>query len=298
MRYRTLGRLQWQVSEIGLGTAWLEGDPRRGLEPSLDESVELVHKALELGINFIDTARAYRRSEEILGHALQGVNDRYYLATKAYRADGAPPYSRDAVLRNFDESRRWLRRDRVDLLQLHEAGSATWEEVMGPGGGLEGLRELQEQGGAEAIGVTGRHPEFLAKLIDTGEFDTVLTYNDYNVLERSARDVLIPAAMSRGVAVLAASPLGCGLLSPKQPEQVANRPDPVRAKLGRLAAEFGGAAGPLHHVAIRYLVSDPDVATVLAGPASLEELCDVVAAAERGPLNDQDLETIRGIQSV
>lgn len=100
MRYRTFGNVGWRVSEIGLGGAWLEGDPRRGPKLGLDQSIALVRKALELGINFIDTARAYGRSEEILGHALQGVKESYYLATKIARADGAVPFSRDTVLKS------------------------------------------------------------------------------------------------------------------------------------------------------------------------------------------------------
>ena len=98
--------------------------------------------------------------------------------------------------------------------------------------------------------------------------------------------------------VLAASPLGCGLLSPKRPEQIRRHSDSIADKVRRLAAAFSGAAGPLHHVAIRYLLSDADVAVVLSGPACLEELCDVASAAERGPLNEQELDTIRDIQSV
>ena len=79
---------------------------------------------------------------------------------------------------------------------------------------------------------------------------------------------------------------------------MSNRPDCIKDKRRRLADQFDGSAGPLHHVAIRYLMSDPDVATVLAGPACIEELCDVMSAAERGPLSEQDLDTIRDIQSV
>ena len=83
MRYRRFGKTDWQVSEIGLGGSWFYGRPEMGLKP-VSHGVGVVERALELGVNYFDTAPLYGkgRSEEVLGHALKGVTDDYYLATK------------------------------------------------------------------------------------------------------------------------------------------------------------------------------------------------------------------------
>ncbi|MBM4081468.1 MAG: aldo/keto reductase [Planctomycetes bacterium] len=295
VRYRTFGRLGWQVSEIGLGAAWLAGS--RGRTNSLEESVEIVRKALALGVNYIDTARYYGRSEEILGQALQGVTQPCYLATKAGCTPKYFDYTRDAVLRSFEVSLRMLKRKRVDLLQIHEANAATWERLMGPGGALEALHRLKSEGLVRGIGVTGRNPEFLAKLVDSGEFDCVLSYADYDLTTRLARDVLLPVARRRNVAVVLGSPIKGGLLGPERAARLAQAPAELVAKVRRLEAEFAGPRGPLHHVALRYLLSDPDAAVVLSGAATTDEIADVANAAQAGPLGESDLALIRQVQT-
>lgn len=293
MRYRTFGRLGWRVSEIGLGAAWLFGHLDRS--NTLDQSIAVVRQALSLGINYIDTARYYRRSEEILGHALQGVSQPYYLATKAGCEPADFDYSCDAVLRSFETSLRVLRRERVDLLQIHEANTATWKQIIGPGGALEALHRLKKEGLVTGIGITGRNPSFLARLADTGEFDSVLTYSDYDLTTRLAREVLIPTALRCGAAVVLGSPLRGGLLGPKGLDVIEHHPEAVAQKARRLF-EALSHSGPLHHLGIRYLLSDPDVSVILSGSASEGEICDVVKAAEAGPLSQDIVATIRQVQ--
>jgi aryl-alcohol dehydrogenase-like predicted oxidoreductase len=293
MRYKTFGRLGWRVSEIGLGAAWLFGHTDR--PNTLEQSVAVVRKALALGINYIDTARYYSGSEEILGHALQGVSLPYYLATKAGCEPADFDYSRDAVLRSFDASLRALRRDRVDLLQIHEANLAAWERIMNPGGALEALLRLKKEGLAAGIGITGRNPAFLARLADTGEFDSVLTYCDYDLTTHAAREVLMPTALRRNMAVVLGSPLRGGLLGPTCLEAMKHHPEQVAQKARRLLAASRDA-GPLHHLAIRYLLSDPGVAVLLSGPASSGEIEDVASAAKAGPLSQDALAMVRDIQ--
>jgi aryl-alcohol dehydrogenase-like predicted oxidoreductase len=294
MRYRTFGRLGWRVSEIGLGAARLFSTQDR--DNALDESAEIVRRALGLGINYLDTARYYRRSEEILGHALQGVTSPYYLATKAGCEPADFDYSCDAVLRSFETSPRVLRRERVDLLQIHEANMATREQIMRPGGALEALHRLKKEGLVTGVGITGRNPEFLGKLADTGEFDSVLTYNDQDLTTRLAREALIPTALRRGMAVVLGSPLRGGLLGPRCLDVIKHHPEPVAQKARQLLATFGDPS-PLHHLAIRYLLSDPDVSVVLSGAASVHDICDAVKGAEAGPLSEDALAAIRRIQA-
>ncbi|MDP6037492.1 MAG: aldo/keto reductase, partial [Candidatus Latescibacteria bacterium] len=125
MEYRTFGKTGWQVSEIGLGGAWFYGRPEIGLKP-VSHGVEVVERALALGINYIDTAPLYGRgrSEEVLGVALSGVTEPYYLATKVGYYPEPFDYTRDAVWRGLEASLKRLKRDHVHLLQVHEAEQA------------------------------------------------------------------------------------------------------------------------------------------------------------------------------
>ncbi len=293
MRHRTFGRLGWQVSEVGLGGAWLAG---RGSNLTLDQSVELVRTALALGINYIDTARLYGRSEEILGIALEGVTQPYYLATKAGCVPRDFDYSADAVLRSFETSLRLLRRTRVDLLQIHDAESAGWDRVMGKGGALEALRRLKSEGAVAAIGVTGRNPEVQARFVATDEFDSVLSYCDYDVTTRLARETLLPVAAEHRVAVVLGSPLRVGTLALPRGAALSAWAAPIRPKLERLHDLAEREGTPLPHLAIRYLLSDPDFATVLTGAGSVDELRDALAAASAGSLPGAVLAEVRDIQ--
>lgn len=293
LRCRTLGRLGWRVSEIGLGGAWLAG--RRGDLP-LEESAEIVRQALALGINYIDTARAYGRSEEILGVALEGVSQPYRLATKAGCTPHGFDYSRDAVLASFETSLRLLRRDRVDLLQLHEAPTAGWDRLMGKGGAAEALHHLKQQGAVGAIGVTGRTPAFLARLAATDEFDTVLSYCDYDLTTRLARDELLPVAARHKVGIVLGSPLRVGLLGQPREAALPGYAEPLRPRLERLHDLADREGMPLRHLALRYLLSDADVSTVLSGAGSVDEVRDVLAAAAAGALPGRVLAAIREIQ--
>ena len=140
MQYRRFGKTDWQVSEIGLGGSWFYGRPEFGLKP-FSYGARIVERALELGINYFDTAPLYGqgRSEEVLGAALKGVTEPYYLATKVGYYPEPFDYTRDTVWRGFEASLKRLQRDKVDLLQIHEAEQAGWDGIFGTGRTLETL---------------------------------------------------------------------------------------------------------------------------------------------------------------
>ena len=147
MQYRCFGRTGWQVSEIGLGGSWFYGRPEFGLK-DFQHGTSVVERALDLGINYFDTAPLYGkgRSEEVLGVALKGVTEPYYLATKVGYYPKPFDYTRDTIWRGFEASLERLQRDRVDLLQVHEAEQAGWEGIFGRARTLETMLEMREQG--------------------------------------------------------------------------------------------------------------------------------------------------------
>src|SRR5919202_4510302 len=142
MRYRTLGRTGFQVSELGLGGLFVS---RIGGDRA--QARAAVRRALELGVNFIDTAPGYADSEEVLGLALEGVTQPYYLSTKlGGRPQPFDPKDKSALRRSVEESLRLLKRDHIDVLFIHEPDRPgqydwwdDWETFDGP------VRELLEE---------------------------------------------------------------------------------------------------------------------------------------------------------
>lgn len=297
MRYRRFGKTGWQVSEISLGGSWFYGRPEEGLRPP-EYGIALVHRALELGINYIDTAPLYGRgrSEEILGLALQGVTQPYYLATKVGYYPEPFDYRRDTVWRGFEASLRRLRRDRVDLIQIHEAEQAGWEGMFGPGGTMEALREIRDQGLAQHIGITGSDLDLMTRAIETDEFASVLTFLKYDLLVQTANEKLIPTAAEHDVAVIVASPLHAGLLGSKRDRWLASgRFAELHGKLFRLEALLADEPEGLTRTALRYILSNPHVSTVLSGVADESELEVSVSVSDGRFLSP---ERIREIESL
>jgi aryl-alcohol dehydrogenase-like predicted oxidoreductase len=292
---RRLGRLGFEVRPVGLGGAWLRG---RKHEKSLEEGAELVLAAVELGVDYLDTSIRYGDSELVIGRALAQLPAARHprIATKS----DVIPEGRDTAQGVFDSCRRSLDRlglARVDVLQLHEAECYGFDRIMAPGGALDGLRRARQAGYCLGIGVTGRPPDLLARLLDTGAFDTVLTYFEYDLATAAATRELLPAAVRHDVGVIAGSPVrmgmfaGDGLLSKwdRQPEE-------IRAMRPRLEAIFGRPAHEMADLAVRYLYSDPRVHQISVGSSQLASLASSIRAAAEGPLPAEQLALVREAQ--
>lgn len=198
MNYRLLGKTGLRVSEIGFG-----GIPVQRV--TLDEAVTVVKEALRLGINFFDSARGYTDSEEKIGRALQVIpRGEVVLATKS----GARRYKEmkwdiDLSLRNF-------KTDYIDLYQLHNVRSKEIaEQVFGPGGALEAIREAQREGKVRFAGITGHIPRVLRELLEKEHFDTVQF--PFNYVEQEALAELFPYAGRQKVGTIIMKPLAGGV---------------------------------------------------------------------------------------
>ena len=291
MQYRRFGKTNWQVSEISLGGSWFYGRPEYGLKP-VAHGVEMVERALELGINYFDTAPLYGqgRSEKVLGHALKGVTQPYYLATKVGYFPEPFDYTRDTVWRGFEASLKRLQRDSVDLIQIHESEQAGWDGVFGKGRTLEALLEIQEQGLAQHIGLTGSDLELMRDILaESDVFVSVITFLKYDMLEQQAKKILLPTAANQDVAVICASPLHAGLLGSKRNIWLdSGRFTQYTDKLERLEALLADQGEDIPRLGLRYLLSDPQVTVLLTGAADLDEL-EVSTSASDGRYLDQDL---------
>ena len=299
MQYRRFGKTDWQVSEVGLGGSWFYGRPEFGLK-LFSYGARIVERALELGINYFDTAPLYGqgRSEEVLGAALKGVTEPYYLATKVGYYPEPFDYTRDTVWRGFEASLKRLQRDKVDLLQIHEAEQAGWEGIFGAGRTLETLLEIQEQGLTKYIGLTGSDLGLMRDILKESDvFVSVITFCKYDLLTQEAQEILVPTAAERDVAVITASPLHAGLLGSKRELWMENgRFADLYDKLDQVEALLADLPEDITHTALRYLLSDPRVSILLSGVASIEELETSVSVADGHYLPPELIAQIEAIE--
>ncbi len=296
MERRRLGRTGIEVTPLGLGGLFVSSVGGRGR----DEARSAIHRALDLGINWIDTAPTYADSEEVLGIALDGVTHPYCIATKlGGRPRPFDPKDKDHLRRSVDESLRLLKRDTIDLLLIHEPERPgqydwwdEWETFSGPVNDV--LDELKEQGVIRFTGLGGTTAYAMARVMATGRFDVVLTAFNYALLWREAETTILPEAKRQDMGVIVGSPLHQGALAQRHDDEVANgapwMTDARRNQLKALYALLDDTGLSLPEVALRWVLSNPDISMTLTGSRSVEEVELNFAAAERGPL-PQDILT-------
>jgi len=310
MKYRNFGSTGVQISEIVFGAGAQGGIVFQG---ERETRLEAVRRALEYGINWIDTAAQYGngQSEENLGWVLKELGASPHLSTKVRIGPGQVDDIPGTVERSVEASLKRLQRDSVDLIYLHSTvtltrgtfrDSISIEDVLGEKGVVTAFDKLRQRGLARFFGFTGfGDTDCLHQLITSGHFQAVQAY--HNLLNPSAgRAVpegfsahdyknLIGLAAENGVGVhnirvLAAgaiagqSPSGNSVLSPGS----SGSADLARAE--RVKAVLGDEARNMAQTAIRFGLTNPGVSAVLVGFAQLEHIDQAVAAAEMGPLDE------------
>ena len=279
-----------EVSRLSLGGLFISS-----VGAEFDEARLAILRAIELGVNYIDTAPGYANSEEVLGRVLADVKAPLYLSTKlGGRPSPFNPRSKDQLWQSLQESLRLLGRDCVDILLIHEPDRPgqydwfeDWDRMWGPV--CEVLQEARDRGLIRYTGVGGTTAYELAWIFEKGSFDVVLTAFNYSLLWREAEIALIPAARKKGMGIIAGSPLQQGWLARRFDERIRNSPPPWlapprREQFYRLYALADRLGMPLPELALRFVLSNPDIDTVLTGPRSVGEMDSSVRAAQAGPL--------------
>jgi D-threo-aldose 1-dehydrogenase len=308
---RVLGRTGLEVSEISLGGLFLASwfNDQAGV-------TAVVKRAIERGINYIDTAPMYGNSEEQLGGALRDPGilrlskeaGPLVLSTKL----GARPMpfdakDKDALFASFDESMRLLGRDRVDMLMIHEPdrpGQFDWWEDLDAAVGpvMEVIDVLKKDGRIDYIGLGGTTAYAMARLINTGKFDVVLTAFNYSLLWREAEIEVLPAAKKHNLGVVAGSPLQQGALSRRYDDEINNGApwlsSPRRKQYKALYALLDDLKMPVAECAMRFVYSNPDIHTILTGSRSPEEVDLNVDSIARGPLPEDVLKRLDEIAAM
>lgn len=255
LQKRTFGRTGLQVSNVGFGGTWIS-------QLYVDEAVEVVRRAYELGINYFDTAKLDGDSEEKIGVALKDVRDECILATKTASR------TKSESLCDFKSSLQRLKTDRLDLIQLHGIDDEkTLERAMNSSGSLEMCKKARSEGLVDYIGITSHKPRVLIKAIKTNEFDTVLV--PLNVVTRQALEELIPLANDLNIGVAIMKPL-----SAKTSKLITCLYDPSLSLLSDesdLKALLGQNTNSMVRSALRFVLSQ-NVSVAVTGFKSIEEV--------------------------
>jgi L-galactose dehydrogenase len=270
MEYRKLGQTDLNLSVVGFGSATF-GNVFGDID--VGEGIRAVHFAIDSGINFFDSSPYYGTTlaETRLGEALAGRRERVILATKCgrYGLDDFD-FSAKRVIASMDESLRRLQTDYIDLFQVHDVEFGDVQQVIHET--LPALRQLQQQGKARYIGVTGYPPRILRRIAEATPVDSILTYCHYNLLNTDMDGVLTAFAQERGIGLINASGLCMGILTEHGPPDWHPAPQRVR-DAGKKAAEFCRSHGAdLPEVALRFCLDHPYVSSTLIGMATVSQV--------------------------
>ncbi len=250
MEYRILGKTGLKISRLGFG-----GIPIQRIDA--EGTRALVAELAASGVNFIDTARGYTVSEEYLGFALDGIRDRFVLATKSMARTA------EAMAKDIDISLGNLRTDYIDLYQIHNPGEGDLDQVIAPGGALDALLEAKKNGKIGHIGITLHSVELFRRAIELPWVETVMF--PYNIVETQGEE-LISVCAERDIGFICMKPLAGGAIEDAE-------------------------------VAMRFIVSNPDVSVIIPGMATVEEIASNVAAVSNtSPLSSDEQKRINAIR--
>ena len=273
---QTLGRTGLPVTKLGFGCAlW---SPRH-THWTMSHARRIWEMALDSGINFFDTAYDYVHSEEWIGKTITGRYEDFYLATKCGCTDSLPTqnssvheWTRDNLFRGIETSLRRLKKDSVDILQLHNATVSECEK----GGIVEVLNEIKEQGMTKWIGASTTSPH-LEHLLDWGDFDVMQI--PYSALERSHEN-LISQVRGKGIGTIIRGGVAQGEVNQGRGDR--NIWDLFQ---GAKLDEFVEENETRSTFVLRFTLSHPDIDTVIVGTTDPEHLKQNINAARKGPLS-------------
>ena len=312
MHLRPLGRTGLEISEIGYG-AWGIGQSMWiGAEDA--DSLRALERAIDLGLNFIDTALAYGdgHSEELVGQVVRGRAETVYVASKVppknMRWPASPEDHVDAAfpgdhIRSCTEtSLRNLGLERIDVQQLH-----VWhDDWLDQGDWYETAEALKQEGkiGAFGVSINDHEPGTALGLVRSGRVDTVQVI--YNVFDQAPEDELFPACAEHGVGVLARVPFDEGGLTGRIGADTTfpdgdfrddyfrgDRRREVGERVAAIAADLGVAVEDVPEAALRYILSAPEVSTVIPGMRSVSNVERNIAAGDGRGLPAEQVATLK-----
>ncbi|QDU74960.1 L-glyceraldehyde 3-phosphate reductase [Bremerella volcania] len=289
METRKLGRTGLEISLLSIGGLYTSS-----LAGGVSETKRIMHKAVDLGVNAVDTAPAYADSEQTLGNAIADLTAPLIVTTKlGGRPTPFNPQDAAGLKASVEESLRLLGRQHVDILMIHEPDRpqqypwwTSYDPLEGPV--LEVLDALKQAGTIRFTGLAGTTVNEMTYLVRQNQFDVVLTAFNYNALFREAESTVIPAATANDMGIVLGSVMGQGFLT--RPASVSDPSNQVWLSEARreqfqqyvrLLDESGISAVEL---CLRFAIAEPRIHTIPIGCKTIDQLETCVAAIEKGPL--------------
>lgn len=243
MEYRTLGKTGLKISRMGFGGIPIQKIDEEGTR-------KLLHEMMEKGVNYIDSARGYTVSEQYIGYGLEGIRDKFVLATKSMSR------TKEAMAADIETSLGNFRTDYIDLYQVHNPSMEQLDQVMGEGGALEALMEARAAGKIGHIGLTAHSTEVFECALELDWVETIMF--PYNIVEQQGAE-LIHKCAEKNIGFIVMKPLAGGAIEDAS-------------------------------LALRYVCSNPDVTVVIPGMAEIHELeQNLAACSNTEPLTQEEL---------
>ena len=250
MEYRILGKTGLKISSMGFG-----GIPIQRIDAA--GTRVLMERLVEAGVNYIDTARGYTVSEQFLGEALEGLRDKFVLATKSMAR------TKEAMAADIDISLKNLRTDYIDLYQIHNPNMVQFQQVISAGGALEALMEARTAGKIGHIGITAHSLEVFEKALECDWVETIMF--PYNIVETQGESLIAKCA-EKNIGFIDMKPLAGGALEDAT-------------------------------LALRFICANPNVSVTIPGmadPAELEQ--NLAAVSDAAPLSAEELAKIDAVR--
>lgn len=283
MEKRTLGKTGLKVSPLGFGGAEI------GFEGATQDTVtSLLNGAIDAGLNVIDTAECYLNSEELIGRAVSGRRQDFYLFTKVGHPQGYehPVWTKDGILEQIDRSLKRLKTEYVDLVQLHSCD----EPELRKGEVIEALQAAKKAGKTRFIGYSG-DSNAARYAVETNAFDTLQT--SLSIADQESLELTLPLAVKNNIGVIVKRPVANAAWRYKdKPENDYHRP--YWERLQELKFDFinGDVSGPVEK-ALRFTLMAPGVHTAIVGTTKVERWKQNAELVDKGPLSREEFEEIR-----
>jgi len=267
MEKRKLGNTGIELPVVGFGAYSLGQEFR---QVKLDEALESVHVALDLGMNFIDTSPFYGRgmSEVLLGIALRDVpRDSYTLCSKLGRYDLQHfDFSTKRVAESVDVSLHRMGTDHLDIILCHDIEFVPMQQIVDET--IPALMKIKEQGKVRAVGFSGYPMKIFKFIIDQIDVDCVLSYNNYTLQNTRFADEVVPYLKDKGVGVISAGPFSARLLTNAPLPAWLKEPEDVKAAARKAAAVCEEKGVDIAKLALQFAIANPDISSTIAGSAN------------------------------